>query len=88
VARAPRAALPARSVRFRYRINTEIPWVDDGDAEPPFAFSGAITLRNLPGRPLPTNGIWIAASAMEHGLRLLALDRRFLATPQILVELE
>lgn len=38
------------------------------------------------GTPLPTNDIWIAASAMEHGLRVLTLDRHFLAMPQILVE--
>lgn len=39
------------------------------------------------GRPVPTNDIWIAASAMEQGLRVLTLDRHYLAIPQILVEL-
>ena len=29
------------------------------------------------GRPIPINDVWIAASAMEHGARLLSLDRHF-----------
>jgi tRNA(fMet)-specific endonuclease VapC len=28
-------------------------------------------------RPIPANDLWIAASAMEHGLVLLTLDRHF-----------
>lgn len=35
------------------------------------------------GRPVPTNDLWIAASAMEHGAELLTTDRHFLAMPQI-----
>jgi len=35
------------------------------------------------GRPVPTNDLWIAASAMEHGAELLTTDRHFLAIPQI-----
>ena len=38
------------------------------------------------GTPVPTNDLWIAASAMEHGLTVLTLDRHFLTMPQILVE--
>jgi tRNA(fMet)-specific endonuclease VapC len=29
------------------------------------------------GRPLPTNDIWIAASALQHGLWLFSFDRHF-----------
>lgn len=29
------------------------------------------------GRPIPDNDVWIAASAMEHGLALLTHDRHF-----------
>ena len=29
------------------------------------------------GRPIPINDVWIAASCMEHGARLLALDEHF-----------
>ena len=39
------------------------------------------------GTPLPTNDVWIAASAMEHGLQVLTTDKHFLAAPQILVDL-
>jgi len=38
------------------------------------------------GRPIPTNDLWIAASAMEHGTVLLTADAHFLNIPQILVE--
>ena len=37
------------------------------------------------GRPIPTNDLWIAAAAMEHGAELLTADRHFLETPQIVV---
>jgi predicted nucleic acid-binding protein len=39
------------------------------------------------GTPIPTNDIWIAASAMEHGLTVVTLDRHYASVPQILVEL-
>jgi tRNA(fMet)-specific endonuclease VapC len=44
------------------------------------------TLRSA-GRPIPTNDLWIAASAMEHGTELVTLDRDFAHVPQILVAL-
>lgn len=37
------------------------------------------------GRPIPTNDLWIAALAMEHGATLLTADVHFLHVPQILV---
>lgn len=37
------------------------------------------------GRPIPTNDLWIAASAMENGYPLLTLDAHFLEIPQIRV---
>jgi predicted nucleic acid-binding protein len=39
------------------------------------------------GRPIPSNDLWIAASAAQHGLRLLTLDAHFLHVEQILVDL-
>jgi len=39
------------------------------------------------GTPIPTHDIWIAASAMEHGLRVLTTDGHFGAVPLLLVEL-
>ncbi len=38
------------------------------------------------GTPLPTNDIWIAASAMQYGLRVLTTDAHFRLFPQILVD--
>jgi tRNA(fMet)-specific endonuclease VapC len=34
--------------------------------------------------PVPTNDIWIAASAMQHGLAVLTTDAHFQKIPQIL----
>jgi tRNA(fMet)-specific endonuclease VapC len=36
------------------------------------------------GTPIPTNDLWIAASAMQHGLNILTSDRHFLKVPQVL----
>lgn len=38
------------------------------------------------GTPIPTNDIWIAASAMQHGLHLLTRDVHFRQVPQVLVD--
>jgi tRNA(fMet)-specific endonuclease VapC len=38
------------------------------------------------GTPIPTNDIWIAASAMEHGLRVVTTDLHYQKVPQIVVE--
>ena len=38
------------------------------------------------GTPIPTNDIWIAASAMQHGCRLLTVDAHYQKVGQIIVE--
>jgi predicted nucleic acid-binding protein len=38
------------------------------------------------GTPIPTNDIWIAASAMEHGLSVLTRDPHFKKVPQVIVK--
>jgi len=38
------------------------------------------------GTPIPTNDIWIAASALEHGLRLLTTDAHFRRIPFVAIE--
>jgi len=43
------------------------------------------TLRNA-GTPIPTNDIWIAATAMQHGLRLLTTDAHYVKVPQVIVD--
>jgi tRNA(fMet)-specific endonuclease VapC len=37
------------------------------------------------GHPIPTNDLWIAASAMEYGAVLMTTDKHFLDIPQIIV---
>ena len=37
------------------------------------------------GRPIPTNDIWIAASAMQYGLTILTTDAHFKHVAQVLV---
>ena len=39
------------------------------------------------GTPIPTNDIWIAASAMQFGLRLVTTDGHYKHVPQIALEL-
>jgi len=36
--------------------------------------------------PIPTNDIWIAASAMQHGLRLLTTDAHYQKIDQVIVD--
>ena len=38
------------------------------------------------GTPIPTNDLWIAASAMQHGLTLVSGDKHFLSVPHIVTE--
>lgn len=38
------------------------------------------------GVPIPTNDIWIAASAMQHGLKVLTTDAHYTKVPHIVSE--
>ncbi len=38
------------------------------------------------GTPIPTNDLWIAASALQNGARLATRDRHFLKVPGLLLE--
>ena len=40
----------------------------------------------LKGTTIPTNDIWIAASAMQYGLKMLTTDKHYLEVTQILTE--
>jgi len=40
----------------------------------------------MKGTPIPTNGLWIAAFAMQHGLKVLTTDKHYLEVPQIITE--
>jgi predicted nucleic acid-binding protein len=56
--------------------------VDEGTAE---RYAVIFTSLREAGTPIPTNDLWIAASAMQYGLRLLTLDSHFQKVPQILI---
>src|SRR4030065_1850284 len=36
--------------------------------------------------PIPTNDLWIAASAIHNGLKILTTDKHYLEVPQIITE--
>jgi predicted nucleic acid-binding protein len=38
------------------------------------------------GKPMPTNDLWIASTAMQHGLKLITTDGHYRDVPQIIVE--
>ena len=38
------------------------------------------------GTPIPTSDIWIAATAMQYGLKLITTDGHYRSVPQIIVE--
>ncbi len=56
--------------------------MDEGTAE-----RYAVILNGLwaIGRPIPTNDLWIAASAMQYGLTILTTDAHFKHIAQVLV---
>lgn len=40
----------------------------------------------IKGMPIPTNDLWIAASAMQYGLKVITTDKHYLNIPQIITE--
>ena len=59
----------------------------DITAETARRYAAIVSHLRAAGTPLPVNNVWIAASAMEHGLTVLTTDSHFLRVPEILVEL-
>lgn len=55
----------------------------DVDATTAGRYSEISSYLRLQGTPLPSNDIWIAAHAMQHGLQVATLDRHFLKMPQV-----
>ena|SRR5665647_543507 len=58
--------------------------IDDSTAE---RYSIILDYLKKSGTPIPTNDIWIAASAMQYGLVLLTSDQHFSLLPQVVSEL-
>ena len=44
-------------------------------------YAEILTALRKAGTPTPTNDIWIAAAALEHGLRLFSMDQHFSHVP-------
>ncbi len=57
------------------------------DSETSERYAAVWTHLRSQGTPIPTNDLWIAASAMQHGLAVLTTDRHFLNVPQVLTVL-
>ena len=64
------------------------PRVDVLDIDEATSERYAVILNSLwtAGTPIPTNDIWIAASAMQHGLYVLTTDAHYQKVSQIIVE--
>jgi predicted nucleic acid-binding protein len=60
--------------------------VADVDSETALRYAEILYSLQRAGNPIPTNDIWIAATAMQHGLRVLTTDAHFQRVAQILVE--
>jgi predicted nucleic acid-binding protein len=48
-------------------------------------YSAVLNQLKKQGTPIPTNDIWIAASAFQHGLQLFSLDKHFLEVEGLLL---
>lgn len=57
------------------------------DEETASCYAEILTGLRERGTPIPTNDIWIAASAMQGGLRVVSGDHHFARVPQVAVEL-
>ena len=56
------------------------------DAETAERYGAIVYALRIAGTPIPTNDLWIAASAMQHGIRVLTTDAHYNRVAQILVE--
>lgn len=57
------------------------------DEETALSYAEILAHLRRTGTPIPTNDIWIAASAMQMGLRVVTADAHFALVPHIAVEL-
>jgi len=57
------------------------------DEETALRYSEIIVYLRSRGTPIPTNDVWIAAGAMQLGLRVVTTDPHFERVPQVTVEL-
>jgi predicted nucleic acid-binding protein len=57
--------------------------IDEETAE---RYSAIIAYLWAKGSPIPTSDLWIASTAMQHGLKLITTDGHFRLVPHIIVE--
>jgi predicted nucleic acid-binding protein len=69
--------------RFLGSPRVTIAPMDEGTAD---RYAAILDGLRRAGTPIPTNDLWVAATAMQHGLRVVTTDAHFLRVPQILVE--
>ena len=55
------------------------------DEETSVRYAAILRSLSAAGTPIPTNDLWIAASAMQHGLEVLTADAHYARVPQIVV---
>lgn len=53
------------------------------DAESAQRYAEIVEFLRSAGRPIPTNDAWIAACAMQWGLRMVTTDAHFASLPQV-----
>ncbi len=56
------------------------------DEETSERYAAIVNHLRIKGTPIPTNDLWIAATAMQHGLRVVTTDKHYLEVPHIITE--
>ena len=69
---------------FKQFVSSPRMRVIDMDAETSERYAAIYAHLRKAGTPIPTNDLWIAASTMQYGLKLLTLDRHYLKVPQVI----
>jgi predicted nucleic acid-binding protein len=70
--------------RFRASARVSTVALDDETA---VRYADILSFLREAGTPIPTNDVWIAATAMQFGLRLVTTDSHFGRVPQVTTEL-
>lgn len=60
--------------------------VDAIDEDTSIRYAEIVASLRTAGRPVPANDVWIAASAMQHGLVVVTTDAHFSRIPTIIAE--
>lgn len=70
--------------RFLSSPRVEVVPIDEETAE---RYAAIVVSLRAAGTPISTHDLWIAASAMQHGLPIVTADADFERVPQVLVRL-